>query len=586
MTYFLKKTTPSSKGVYLQIYQSYYVPGKGNRNKSYQKIGYIKDLIDKGIDDPISYFQKIVDDLNLKSGIIKDKQIGSVPVNKNLGIFLVKSMFDKLNMDNHLNIVGSTLKSHYMFSDLFRSMVYAQILSPGSKLKAYEKVIPTIYGSKEYSYDQILDFIEFIGMDYHKYIEVLNYHINKAYKRDINKVYFDCTNYYFEIDLEDEFRMKGPSKEERHLPLVSQALLLDSEQIPLDTEFFPGNESEKPYLRKVLEEMKDRNEITGRIIEVADKGLNCARNIYSAVIEANDGYIFSKSIKGRNITEKQKEWILYDDNKINKWVKVYDNNGDLIYKYKVAKSIENGNIKDYGTYSYKCKLDDNDEKETIFTVKEKRILTYNPSLARKQKQEIMKEVEKAKSYKSYKDSIKEDIGSSAKYLNIVTKDENGKKVKVITSLNQEKIDEDLMYAGYNLLITSEINEDPEKIYKIYHNLWRIEESFRVLKTYLEARPVFLSNKNSIIGHFTICYISLALMRLLELKVFNDEIPIGQLFEFIRQYYVTENYDGSYINASSESETYFKVKEKMGLSKLGNVYLSKRDTDNILNAQID
>ena len=143
-----------------------------------------------------------------------------------------------------------------------------------------------------------------------------------------------------------------------------------------------------------------------------------------------------------------------------------------------------------------------------------------------------------------------------------------------------------MYAGYNLLITSEINEDPEKIYKIYHNLWRIEESFRVLKTYLEARPVFLSNKNSIIGHFTICYISLALMRLLELKVFNDEIPIGQLFEFIRQYYVTENYDGSYINASSESETYFKVKEKMGLSKLGNVYLSKRDTDNILNAQID
>ncbi len=134
--------------------------------------------------------------------------------------------------------------------------------------------------------------------------------ISNEYKRNLEKVYFDCTNYYFEIDEENDFLRKGPSKENRKEPLLSQALMLDADQIPIDTEFFPGNQSEKPFLRNRVEDMKARNNVTGRVIQVADKGLNCARNIYSAVIEANDGYIFSKSIKGTSLTTEQKEWII------------------------------------------------------------------------------------------------------------------------------------------------------------------------------------------------------------------------------------------------------------------------------------
>ena len=152
-------------------------------------------------------------------------------------------------------------------------------------------------------------------------------------------------------------------------------------------------------------------------------------------------------------------------------------------------------------------------------------------------------------------------------------------------LNEDKIDEDRRCAGYNMLVTSEIKADPKEIYAVYHNLWRIEESFRILKTYLEARPVFLHDKYAIKGHFLICYVALTLLRLLELKTFKDEIPAAQLVEFMRQYKITRNYDKSYINNATYSRTYEQIKEKLGLSKLGNVYLSQKDVDLLLKTEL-
>ena len=587
MSYFLKKTTPSKKGTYLQIYESFYISGKGKRNKSFKKIGYVTDLIESGIKDPISHFQAEIDVLNKELNLKKEKQISDTSVLKFAGHFLVSSLFNLLNMDKDLNAVASNFKCHYKFSELFKTLCYSQIISPGSKYKAFEKVIPNIYGASSYSYDQILDCINFIGSDYHKYIEILNKHISTLWKRDYSKVYFDCTNYYFEIDLENDFQRKGPSKENQKSPLVAQALMLDANQIPLDTEFFPGNESEKPYLRERVEDMKVRNNVTGKVIQVADKGLNCARNIYSAVIEAKDGYIFSKSIKGTSLTEEQKKWITSSDDEFNCWTSVYDKTGNLIYKYKTVKTrLSDNKALDYGTYEYKCKINKDDKKETKFEVKEKRIVTYNPKLAQKQKKEIIKEVEKITKLMSYKKVLKDELGDSAKYVNLSASTNDGEKVKIVTSLNQEKINQDLEYAGYNLLITSEINSKPEDIYKIYHNLWRIEESFRILKTQLEARLAYVSNKNTILGHFTVCHISLTLMRLLELKIFNDELPVSQLFNFIRQYNVVESYDNNYINTSSKSDVYEYIKEKLGLSKLGNVYLSKKDIDLLFETEFD
>ena len=572
MRYFVKKSKPSKKGLYLQIYKTNYVPGKGNQNKSYKVIGYASDLIASGIPDPVAYAQNLVDELNSILPNRKEMKIGDISSSKNLGYFLIKSMIDYLDFDYILKLMSSNMKFHFNLSDFVRSMIYAQIVNPGSKHKAFEKVMPNIYGTESFSYDQILDTINYIGNDYQKFVELLNISIQKKWKRNTSNAYFDCTNYYFEIDLPKEDRQFGPSKEERHLPIIGQALLLDEDQIPIGMSLYPGNESEKPKIRESIENLKQRFDIDSRIVQVADKGLNCARNIYAASKEANDGYIFSKSVHGKNLSKQEKQWVLLE-NENNIWNEVKDSNGKLIYKYK--ECID----------TFKYKFTNEEGKCVEFDVKEKRVVSYNPSLARKQKAQIQKQIDKAISISSLKQASKEEYGDSIKYVNFTSIDKEGEVVKSIPSLNQEKIDEDLSFAGYNLLVTSEINKSAQDIYNTYHGLWRIEESFRVMKTYLEARPVYLQNKESIYGHFTICYMALTILRLIELKVFNDELPIGQIIEFIRNYNITETLEGSFINNATKSNTLSIIQKRYGLSKLDNIQLRKKDVENILTSEL-
>lgn len=570
MSYFLKKTKPSKRGEYLQIYEGYYVPKVGKRNRSYKKIGYVDDLIAQGIKDPIKYFQEEVDRLNNNCELVP--QIGDVSVCKYAGHFLIKAMINKLNVKKTIDIMNSNIKLQYRMSDLMEALIFAQILSPGSKLKAFENVIPSIYNCEMFSYDQILYGIKLIGNNYEKYIELFNREIAKVWGRDTKKLYFDCTNYYFEIDVEDEIRRKGPSKENRKDPIIGQALLLDAEQIPIAMTMYPGNQSEKPYLRKNIEDLKSRYDIKGRIIQVADKGLNCGDNIFSAAVEANDGYIFSKSVHGNNLSKEEKTWVLLSDNDENKWFTVRDEKNNILYRYKCCVD----------TFEYDHTVDG---KKVPFSVKEKRVVTYNPTLAKKKRLEIQKEVEKAKEKVTLKSMLKDEFGDCAKYVTFEAVDKNGKKTKIAKSINEDKIDEDMSLAGFNLIVTSEVNMSPMEIYNVYHGLWRIEESFRVMKTYLEARPAFLQTEASIYGHFLICYLSLTILRLLELKIFNDELPIGQIIEFIRNYKITFKGNNSYINNASLSRSFSYIKEKLGLIKLGNLELFSRDLDNLFSIEL-
>ena len=289
-------------------------------------------------------------------------------------------------------------------------------------------------------------------------------------------------------------------------------------------------------------------------------------------MEAPDGYIFSKSIHGKGLSEKEKQWLLLE-NDANVYTNYRDKDGKLLFRLKSCVD----------TFSYKFRESDSEtgkEKEISFQVKEKRIVSYNPSLAQKQKAEIMKMVDKATNYTTYKKMAREDLGDSVKYIKITNTDKNRKNRKPVIEINQAKIEEDLKYAGYNLLVTSELDMNPLQVYHTYHNLWKIEESFRITKSYLDARPVYVQKKETIYGHFLICYLSLFLLRILEIKCFKNEINSYDLVNFMRDFRVVDKGDGTYINISQNQRINENIKKLIGLTNLDALYLTEKEIENI------
>lgn len=578
MAYFLRQEK-KKKGTYLQMYDSYWdKEKKESRTKSVMAFGYVEELISDELPDPVAYYKDFVAKKNEERTALlaeesRPRAFSSI-VENNVGHFLLHSLLAELNVKETVDILASQMRFQFSVYDMLAQLIYARVIAPCSKSKTVSSVFPHLYNSVPISEDQVYDGCSFIGASYKKYIELFNHCYEQHYNRDFSNVFFDCTNYYFEIDLPAEDKQKGPSKENRHDPIIGQALLLDADLVPLAMQMYPGNESEKPYIRRTIEEMKQRYNVSGKTVQVADKGLNCARNIYAAVKEANDGYIFSKSIHGKNLSEKEKKWVLLE-NDANVFTDYTDRKGHLLFRLKSCVD----------TFTYQFKETDPDTGKvstTTFSVTEKRIVSYNPSLARKQKAEILKMVDKASNYTTYKKMAREDLGDSAKYIKVTSKDKNGKKINPLIEIDQEKIEEDLKYAGYNLLVTSELDTDPLQIYHTYHGLWKIEESFRITKSFLDARPVYVQKKETIYGHFLICYLSLFLLRVLEIKIFKNKINSYDLIHFMRDFRVVNIGDGSYINISRDQAVNEKIKEVTGLSNLDALFLSEKELNNLFN----
>lgn len=576
MAYYLRKEN-KKKGTYLQMYESHWDKEKKQpRSKSVMAFGYVHELVSDEIPDPVAYYTDFVAEKNKERAAAFTEETRPrafvAPVEYNLGQFLLYTLLEELNIREVIDILAAQMRFQFRIYDMIAQLIFSRIIYPCSKSKTVSSVFPHLYNSSPISEDQVYDGLSFIGGSYKKYIELFNHCYEQHYQRDFSNVFFDCTNYYFEIDLPYEDKQKGPSKENRHDPIIGQALLLDADLVPVAMQMYPGNESEKPYIRKVIEEMKSRYKVSGKTVQVADKGLNCARNIYAAVKEANDGYIFSKSIHGRNLSEKEKKWLLLE-NEQNIWKDYRDKDGNLLYRLKSCVD----------SFSYQFKeIDPETGRDVVktFSVKEKRIVSYNPALAKKQKAEIQKMADKAANYATYKAMTREDLGDSAKYLKITNKDKNGKKITPVIGIDKEKVNEDLKYAGYNLMVTSELDMEPLQIYQTYHSLWKIEESFRITKSYLDARPVYVHKKETIYGHFLICYLSLFLLRVLEIKVFKNQINSYDLIDFIRDFRVVNKGDGSYINISRNQTVNEKVKKATGLTNLDALFLTEKEINNL------
>lgn len=555
MAYYLKKTKLKGR-TYLSIDESFYSQEKkGTAHKCYKSLGSVETLIKNGMADPVSFYQQEVDRLNSRK-----KQDGVPMISERSpflfsGYFPLKSILERLDVRKYVSLFSLTSDFKYDLYSVLSSLIYARSVNPCSKHRTFHEVLPYLFEPHDFSYDQMMDALSFLGANYEKFVEIFNVQVSRLYGLDTSKTYFDCTNFYFEIDREDDFRKKGPSKEYQKSPIVGLGLLLDSHQIPIGMKMYPGNASEKPILRDVIDSLKKKNNITGRTIHVADKGLNCAQNI--AFSKKNgDGYLFSKAVKV--LPEKEKKWVLLEQG----FKEVRDKNKRLIYRYKSCVDEFPYDVIHEG-------------RRATIHLKEKRLLTYNPDLAAKKKYEINRMVEKAKSL-TMSGAKKNEYGDSGKYVSFT--DGDGKKACV--SINQKAIDNDLTFAGYNLLVTSELNMADTDIYNTYHNLWRIEESFKLMKSDLDARPAFVHKEDTIKGHFLICYLTVLLERLFQFKVLDDRFPSTEIFGFLKGFKIVKSETKS-INVTAYTDFIGHLAKATGLP-LTNYFLSDTQIKSIMN----
>ncbi len=578
MAYFLRKTRRKNGDIYYQIYDSYYsAEERKNKNRSVEKLGLLSSLRREGESDSEceQRLRGMVSERERDRSGKQAKQIDDNDELVNYGYFLLEGMVRHLDIRKQIDLLTLGSRIRFSLSDVLFSLADARVIDPCSKWKTFAEVFPLMYEdpTKKISLSQMYSGVCFLGTVVQDVVDILNAAIDKRFGRSLDRVYFDCTNYYFEIDCESGIKRRGPSKENRTSPIVSMALLLDSDLIPYQMEIFPGNESEKPRLPRALDRIREEKGKESKIIQVADKGLNCAENIRKC--GKNDGYIFSKAPK--MMADKDLEW-MFDE---KGWTDVMDKNGEVSYRYKSVTDV------------YDYEFNDENGKTVKFTKAEKRVATFNPSLRKKQAIELTRQYDKAMK-KTASAQIKEAVGGkNAKMISVdaVSKKtgEELEDAQIVLSGNKEKLEHDLKLAGYNILITSEVAMKESEIYDVYHKLWNIERTFRMMKTQLAARPAFASTDDGIRGHFLTCYTSIVLLRLLEKKVFSGQFTVEEIIEYIKKARAFRLSDNDYCNLLKRKDAsigeYIQKRTELPL-------LNKRLTDskiksffNTKNAQI-
>lgn len=560
MAYFLKKTK-NKKGLYLQIYESFYDPGrKQTAHKSFKPLGYVEELIKEGIDDPISYYSDEVKRMNLRRKSErteeKPKQItAEIPVCYP-GYFPLKRVNAALGVKPDIDLLQSKTGFQFNVYSEMSGLVYANAVKPRSQRKILD-VLPCLYETVDYSLHQLCDGIAFLGTAYQRIIEIYNQHIAAKCGRNTKITYFCYTNFCFAVDAENGPYLKETGQKNRLESTVGVGLLLDADGIPLGMQICPGNKSGKFVMREAADNLKMCTSVNGRTIFTADEGLICPENIYSA-IAGGDGYLFSRSIKQLSSTEK--DWVLLDQD----YQDVKDKDGHLQYRYKSFVD----------DFVYKLN-DENGRCIVTFRAREKHIVTFSPSLAQKKIDEIDREAENARSMCASR-ANRGEFGSCGKYVFFTSVAESGNKTdgKAQTAVNERKIAQDRKLAGYSLLITSEVDMPVEEICETYRNLQEIEEPFRVMKSDLDACPFFLHKPESITGHFLICYLTVLFLRLLQFHTWNNEYRSEDIMDFVRGFQVIRA-ERCWINISRSTPFLRALADQWNLP-VTNYYL--RDSD--------
>ena len=462
----------------------------------------------------------------------------------NIGYLFLQKICSELRMDNICRNIRNHHKFSYDFQAILTDLIYTRILAPSSKLSSY-KYCHSLLEPPKYSLQDLYRALSVLAEESDFIQEELYKNSNFIHPRNSKILYYDCTNYYFEIEAEDGIKKYGKSKEHRPNPIITMGLFMDADGIPLAFDIFPGNQNEqltlKPIEKKVI---KDFN--CSEFVFCSDAGLGGKSNRFLNSF-GNRSYVITYSLKKMKKEERELA-LLPTQFKTPGSNKLID-----------LRTLDESDPKVYNTIYYKeYPLVTGDMDETV-------IITYSPKYKAYQSKIRNAQIDRAKKMIQSSDKTRKGKGSNdpARFVQRTSVTEDGQIAqKNIYQLDEAKILEESMYDGFYAVVTN-LEGDISEIININKQRWEIEENFRIMKSEFEARPVFVRREDRIKAHFLTCFISLLVYRLLEKKL-GEEFTCSQILETLRNMNVTLlSKDSGYIPSYKRTKITDKLHSSFG-----------------------
>lgn len=508
---FLKQDKRPNGRLYLSIVKGFRDPiTKKNKQKSIMSVGFLDELIDK-YDDPVAHFKRLAKQMTDEENKHKEIQLSldmsqKLDSNsndmKNIGFSVLSKVYHNLGIHKFMINRERGLKANIPLNNILKLLIYERILNPCSKLAAHENR-DNYFENFDFPLKSIYRALPKLAKHKDKLLLELHENITMKYGRDTSNVYYDVTNYYFHMDEQTELIRKGMGKDKKGKPIIQMGLLLDKVGLPITYKLFSGNTTDFETLLPILSELKSNYNLN-RVIVVADKGLNSSTNKAYNIIKG-DGYIFSRSVRGTKASKEIKDYVLDD--------KGYEQIGD---DFKIKSRI----------YPTVITVKDKDDKDVKVDIDEKHVVFFSRKYAERSRHKRNEAIAKAhKLVDSPSRYAKASSYGAMKYIKGMKLDRKTGELTqarkdILPTLDEKLITEEEKFDGYYSIVTSELDMSDSEIIEKYRGLWKIEETFKITKSQLQTRPAYVRTEGGIEGHFLTCFLSLLILRVLELETGN------------------------------------------------------------------
>lgn len=503
---------PSGKDDAILYYAVSIRKGKKTTSKNVRRIGRLSEL-KKEYTDPIAHFRaeakRLTDEGKSELSFEIPANVMLDPMKKRrimLGYIFPQSVYYSLGLNTVMRGIRNESKVTYDFNRIMRDLVIGRVLSPLSKSSTYEKAF-SFPEPPDYDLQHVYRSLSLMAKNFDLIEEKAFKGMKKYADVDTSVTYYDCTNFYFEIEEEDGFRTYGKSKENKPNPIVQMGLFLDRNGLPISMCINPGKTNEQKTMIPLEKLMTERFGIE-KFVVCADCGLSGKRNLRFNSTE-NHGFVVTKSLK--KVSEDVRARLMGDGG----WKRFGDASGRL---YSLKEIREDANLRDVIFYhDEKFAMGSDGFEERIVTTYCGRLREYQRSVRERQLQRAMELVRQGKIRKGINQN---DV---RRFIVVDSVTENGEVAeKKVFSIDRERFEEESEYDGF-YAVTTDLDDDPGEIIRINRGRWEIEESFRIMKSDFDGRPVFVSREDRIRAHFLTCYLAFMIFRIIEQKLNKGDV---------------------------------------------------------------